>query len=393
MGTMTHNILLTRLQGKKQFYLPGMGSLRTRTVDAMGRQRREGWLQHCPLSYDQARCSHPPFAECYAIQAFSIASDFDPQLMPKIQNQITMRKVCIVIQSPCFASSKSPFGLQLGSRETPHASHRDTEEERCLRRNQRRAARAVWVRCEPSTPRRDPKTGGLARSSRRRAQPFLPSHCCSEGNQACLPGPLWSSSREGKLFKKLDPGAQFQWERISSAVQPRRSLRGSEAEPTTNSRYSSFRGHERSLDPRRLRRAIRHSRTNSASPKGLRRPSAFGSDLRRGKVRLAFHWVPPSRHGPDMQVFQQASGSPDQAYPDPRCVYVGYRPCLRDHRPCTSPDKSGEGSLQRQPMCLRQREYSQSVKDQGGRRTRRTPPPCPLRKTSLKARFPPEHSP
>ena len=27
-----------------------------------------------------------------------------------------------------------------------------------------------------------------------------------------------------------------------------------------------------------------------------------------------------------MQVFQQASGSPDQAYLDPRCVYVGYRP-------------------------------------------------------------------
>ena len=63
---------------------------------------------------------------------------------------------------PCFASSKSPFGLQLESRETPHASHHETEEERCLRRNQRRAARAVWVRCEPSTPRRDPKTGGLA---------------------------------------------------------------------------------------------------------------------------------------------------------------------------------------------------------------------------------------
>ena len=26
---------------------------------------------------------HPPFVECYAIQAFSIASDFDPKLMPK----------------------------------------------------------------------------------------------------------------------------------------------------------------------------------------------------------------------------------------------------------------------------------------------------------------------
>ena len=97
---MTDNILLTRLQGKKGFaYLPGVGSRRTRTVDAMSRQRREGWLQHCPLSYDQARCIHPPSAECYAIQAFSIASDFDPKRMPKVQNQITMRKVCIVIQS------------------------------------------------------------------------------------------------------------------------------------------------------------------------------------------------------------------------------------------------------------------------------------------------------
>ncbi len=36
-----------------------------------------------PPSHDQARCMHPPFAECYAIQAFSIASDFDSQLMPK----------------------------------------------------------------------------------------------------------------------------------------------------------------------------------------------------------------------------------------------------------------------------------------------------------------------
>ena len=35
---------------------------------------------------------------------------------------------------------------------------------------------------------------------------------------------------------------------------------------------------------------------------------------------------PPSKLCPGMQVFQQASGSPDQAYLDPRCVYVGYRP-------------------------------------------------------------------
>ena len=96
---MTDNILLTRLQGESFAYLPGVGSRRTRTVDAMSGQRREGWLQRCPLSYDQAGCIHPPSVECYVIQAFSIASDFDPQLMPKIQNQIAMRKVCIVIQS------------------------------------------------------------------------------------------------------------------------------------------------------------------------------------------------------------------------------------------------------------------------------------------------------
>ena len=133
-----------------------------------------------PLSYDQARYIHPPFAECYAIQAFS-------------SDEKSLHRHTI----PCFASTRSPFELQIGSQETPHASYLETEEERCPRCNQRRAARAVWVRCEPSSPRRDPKTGELARSSRRRAQPFLSSHWRSEGNQACLPGPLCSSSREG----------------------------------------------------------------------------------------------------------------------------------------------------------------------------------------------------
>ena len=134
-------------------------------------------------------------------------------------------------------------------------------------------------------------------------------------------------SKNSELYKKLDPGAQFQWERISPAVQPCRSLRGSEAEPTTSSRYSSFRGRERSLDPRRLRRIFRHSRTLfrpkanvDLQPLGMtggeeKSDSPFVSTLRS-----------PSRIGPSMQVFQLASGSPDKAYPDPRCEYVGYRP-------------------------------------------------------------------
>ena len=96
---MTHSTLLTRYSRENKVYLLGMVSRRTRTADSMRRKGSEGWFKHCALSHDQARCIHPPFVECFTIQAFSIASDFDPKLMPKKQSQITMRKVWIVIQS------------------------------------------------------------------------------------------------------------------------------------------------------------------------------------------------------------------------------------------------------------------------------------------------------
>ena len=168
-------------------------------------------------------------------------------------------------------------------------------------------------------------------------------------------------SENSESFKKLDPGTQFQWEQISSNVQLHCSLRGSEAEPTTSSRYSSFQGCERSLDPRRLQRAVQHLRTNSASPKGWHRPSALGSDLRRGKVRLAFslHTASPVKDWP-----KYASLSASQWLS--RSVMCTLDTDLpTDHRPCTSPEQSGEGSLKCQPTCLRQRKYSQLVKDQG----------------------------
>ena len=50
-------------------------------------------------TYDQARCIHPPFVECYAVQAFSVASNLDPKLMPKVQDQIPRRKICTLLQS------------------------------------------------------------------------------------------------------------------------------------------------------------------------------------------------------------------------------------------------------------------------------------------------------
>ena len=75
--------------------------------------------------------------------------------MPKVQKPAHDEESlhCHTIHS--FASSKSSFWLQLRLQEIPHASHAETEVKRCLRRKQRRAALAAWVRCEPSTPRRD----------------------------------------------------------------------------------------------------------------------------------------------------------------------------------------------------------------------------------------------
>ena len=129
-------------------------------------------------------------------------------------------------------------------------------------------------------------------------KPFPLNHCRSWGNQACLLCTLCKSlranafrascqvSENSELFKKPEPGAQFQWERTSSADQLSCSIRGSKAEPTTNPLYSSLRGQEMSLDQGRFQRALRHSMTNGGSPLGLRQPSALGFNLRQGKATL-----------------------------------------------------------------------------------------------------------
>ena len=101
-GTMTHNILLSRFlgfKGENQCLLIRDGVPMDPYRRHHGQEEEGRMTPTLPLSYDQDRSIHPAFVECYAIQVFSIASDFDPKLMPKIQNQITMRKVCIVIQS------------------------------------------------------------------------------------------------------------------------------------------------------------------------------------------------------------------------------------------------------------------------------------------------------
>ena len=101
---------------------------------------------------------------------------------------------------------------------------------------------------------------------------------------------------------------------------------------------------------------------------------------------------PPSRIGPSMQVFQQARGSPDQAYPDPRCAYVGCRPVYGPSA-WNLLRAIWRGIVVVQAYVPQAEEVQPIGKGSRGRRTRRTPLPSLLRKISLKARFPPEHSP
>ena len=235
--------------------------------------------------------------------------------------------VCIFIYE--IRRSKSPFWLQLGSRETPPTSHPETEVKRCLRCNQRQVVRAAWVRCESSTPWRDPRRDELARSCRRRAQPFLPNHCCSEYNRVCLSGPLRSSSREGatrsvqaarwartRNCSRSSNLAQFHWEQLSSKVQPHCSLRGSEAEPTTSSWYSSFRGLEKSLAPVRLRRAGEHSQINGVLPIGLRRPLGLNGGEEKSDSPFVSTPRPPTWSAQVCKSFSEPVGSPERI-----CVY------------------------------------------------------------------------
>ena len=113
VGKMTHNILITREVWVTKINSSEMGPKETQTIFAMCRKRREGWLQHCSLSYDQACCMHPPFVECYAVQAFSYASNLGPKLMSKEKNQIIIRKVCTLIQSLLLCCPNHHSGYSL----------------------------------------------------------------------------------------------------------------------------------------------------------------------------------------------------------------------------------------------------------------------------------------
>ena len=89
-----------------------------------------------------------------------------------------------------------------------------TEVQYCPQCKQPRASQAAWDRCGLPTLRHDSKTDGPARSSIRYSKLFLLSHCCSEGNLACLQDSLWKPNR--KEVKRSVQAARWARSRSSS---------------------------------------------------------------------------------------------------------------------------------------------------------------------------------
>ena len=82
--------------GNKSYLLTGDGVLDDPNNSRHAQKKEGGMPPTLPLSYDQTYCIHTDFVECCVAQAFPIASNFDPKLMPEEQNQITMKKVCVI---------------------------------------------------------------------------------------------------------------------------------------------------------------------------------------------------------------------------------------------------------------------------------------------------------
>ncbi len=159
------------------------------------------------------------------------------------------------------------------------------------------------------------------------------------------------------MCKKLDHGAQFQWEWIFSAVQLRRLLRESDAESTTKFRCSPS-------------KAVKGHWTQKVT---------IGGSALAGKQCFA-HWLTLTI---SLWVWLEARKSPTRLL-SPHCVHrqgstlvckpvalqIGHSRTTvarsldadlsTDHRSSSSPEQSGGGLLK-----LQQRKYSQSVKDQG----------------------------
>ena len=126
-----------------------------------------------------------------------------------------------------------------------------------------------------------------------------------------------------KLFKKPEPGAQFQWERSSSPVQLCRSRSPPLVPDTVPSEavkgHWTLKGYEGPCGIR-WQMVFRPSAYVDLRPLGL----TWGEEKSYSPFVSTLRLL--TRIGPSMQVFEQACGSPDQAYPEPHCAYTECRP-------------------------------------------------------------------
>ena len=198
-----------------------MRSRENQAAAVMCQKIRKGRLHCCSLSYDYANCMHPIFVGCYVVQAFSIAFDLDPKLMPEEKNQIMMRKVCAIIQSllPHHPSHHSGYGsdhekyytfLTLPWRQNIVYEVTNVEQHKlfgidasCVLSDvTQKQANLLTVVEVSSTPLPQEGHSGIS------ARPALKAQL-RRGSAFRVSRQV---SKNSELFKKLESNAQFHWE-------------------------------------------------------------------------------------------------------------------------------------------------------------------------------------
>ena len=143
-GTMTHNILLTRFQGGKKLLPTYSGWGLEGPIPETSWAGRGGKNDSNVAPFLTTRLAAFTHLLSNVMQSKRFLSHLILTLSWCLKHKTRSRwEKFASSYNPFFRVVQSPFWLQLGSRETPYASHPETEVKCCLRRNKRRAAWAA----------------------------------------------------------------------------------------------------------------------------------------------------------------------------------------------------------------------------------------------------------
>ena len=133
-GPMTHNTLLTRGKGKQIKTKLTRGGIPKEPVHHSHEQEREGRLTPTLLPFVRPSLLHASTFRRMLCGPKRFLSDLILTLNWCLRKESDREEKSLHYHTiPSFASPKSPFGPQLGSRKTPPVSQLSTEDHYCPR--------------------------------------------------------------------------------------------------------------------------------------------------------------------------------------------------------------------------------------------------------------------